>query len=510
MPGPIRAKRHGAHGVAWTMRIVLLVALTALAGCLSADADEPPRTIHLKMWIEDLVAQEIYPGFNANLWAFCAAAADPDDDASTAAVELWQGAECSVPGPTLRAREGDHIIVDFTNSHFHHHTIHWHGQHTPWASDGVPGSTQHPVAPGDVFRYEFDATRAGTLWYHCHVDTQLHLMQGLYGVFIIEPKSQRHEPQVDRDHVLVLGTLNRDFVEATPARLADPHADHKHSGGCGETGQPGFQNPVHDIEPDVYLLNGVSAPATILREDIRVDLTPGEKIRLRILNAGSTWESLHPHGHDLFVTHLDGLPLGKNSYWVDTLPIAPGQRIDAVLEGSKAMEGVWVFHTHVTGHVTNDGQYPGGMLTKIVYAGFEEQMVGAFSGEQVGGQAFQEAVLIPEDQALRERFELGTQTDALVEWQMPIETPCALDQIKIRAALDSPSPTLQQGNDVTVVIRDADGTEVARWALGTQRDGEGAWSGRDWPAGPATVVVTGRTVEAVLTLEAELDYDECL
>lgn len=491
--------------------LMLLSSAIALSGCV-ADADETPepRTIRLRVWIEDLLGHEVYPGLEVNLWAFCAAPADPTDEASAAAVEHRNGRECSVPGPTLRLREGDRVVVDFTNQHLHHHTIHWHGQHTPWQADGVPGSTQDPVPKGGVFTYDFVAKRTGTLWYHCHVDTAFHVMQGLYGVVIVEPHDRRDEPDVDREQVLVLGGLVRDLVEATPERKKDPHIDHKDLGGCGETGQPGCQNPAQDLSPDVFLLNGVAAPNTLVQDDSWISLEPGERVRLRIVNAGSTFEALHPHGHDLTVTHVDGVPLGRSDWHtVDTLPVAPGQRIDAVLEGSEEMQGVWVFHTHVTSHVRNDGQYPGGMLTKIVYEGYEDQAVGAFASEAMGGRPYTPPFEVPDDARRTVRLELGTgPADASRDLEVP--AACALSRLQLGVSVDAPTSAMQDLNDLRLDVTDADGRELGSVAVGGARYAEWAVEGDKAQHLPQTVAfrITGTSADAVATLDAWLRYDD--
>ena len=69
-----------------------------------------------------------------------------------------------VPGPTLRAREGDLLRVVFRNRDAHPHTIHFHGFH-PANMDGV----FELVAPGQEFVYEFEAEPFGMHLYHCHV-----------------------------------------------------------------------------------------------------------------------------------------------------------------------------------------------------------------------------------------------------------------------------------------------------------------------------------------------------
>ena len=68
-----------------------------------------------------------------------------------------------VPGPTIRATEGDHIRINFVNGSSHPHSIHFHGFHLP-AMDGLEA-----VPVGGRFTYEFDAEPFGLHLYHCHV-----------------------------------------------------------------------------------------------------------------------------------------------------------------------------------------------------------------------------------------------------------------------------------------------------------------------------------------------------
>src|SRR6266550_1253594 len=72
-----------------------------------------------------------------------------------------------VPGPTLDVREGDKVIVHFTNNLPEPTTVHWHGIHLPYESDGSPFQ---PLKPGETHDYEFTVRpgTAGTYWYHPH------------------------------------------------------------------------------------------------------------------------------------------------------------------------------------------------------------------------------------------------------------------------------------------------------------------------------------------------------
>ena len=94
------------------------------------------------------------------------------------------------PGPTLIVPEGATVVVDVTSYLFTEETsIHWHGMHqrnTPWM-DGVGFITQCPIEAGSSFRYIFEATPAGTFWYHSHSGPQR--TDGLFGGLIVKEKN---------------------------------------------------------------------------------------------------------------------------------------------------------------------------------------------------------------------------------------------------------------------------------------------------------------------------------
>ena len=512
---------------------VLLAALTALlaaslSGCFGGESEafvpgtnykETGRIVHLKATVVDLAGQDIYPGFKANLWAYCFAPVDPADTYSANAVEAreplagdivpagWERGQCGVPGPTLRVKQGDHVKVEFSNSHFHPHTIHWHGQFVPWESDGVPGGTQDTVASGGSFTYDFIAKKAGTLWYHCHVDTQLHVMQGLYGVIIVEPQDDRWEPKdVDHDETIVISSLRRELVEAIPGV-----ALHNHPAGCA-SGFVGCENPAVKVQPDVFLLNGHSLPYTL--DDPATMLHPkeGERMRLRFVNAGTTIEEMHPHGHDMLVTHKDGNPIPPNQrLWVDTLIIGPGERYDVILEGNNP--GIWAFHTHVTDHETNCWKAPGGMHTMIVYDGYQDQM-GAFRGEALATCSYQSELVLPDDFQDSAKFDFGTVTPAepvSQSWSFPVTLACAVRKLDVRARLETVATTAAF-NDIQVGIRDAGGTDVATYALGEVRNATYALEGTslsDLRQGNYTLTLTAnQALEATVELSMAIDNYE--
>jgi len=246
-----------------------------------------------------------------------------------------------VPGPLIHVQEGDDVTVHVTNNTSLPHTIHWHGiyQTNNWRNDGVPGITQKQIEAGDTFTYHWRAEKPGTLWYHCHVNVNEHVgIRGMWGPIVIDPKTPLPiEKTVTKDVIMMLSTWEGAYADK-----------------YGEGGGP------HD-EPDYFTVNAKAFPLT---QPLRV--AKGDVVRVRFIGAGGGIHAMHSHGHDMLITHKDGLPL-PNPYAVDTILIGPGERYDAII----AMEnpGRFIFHDHVDPHVTNNGKFPGGPITIIEYDG---------------------------------------------------------------------------------------------------------------------------------------------
>ena len=132
---------------------------------------------------EDDKIQEISPGVFYNVWTF----------------------NGTVPGPTIRATEGDLIRIHFINNGSKSHTMHFHGIH-PAVMDGV---FETVGSGGGQFTYEFEAGPVGVHPYHCHVmPLEEHIVHGLYGVYIVDPKEER--PPAD-EMIMVLNGFDTDF-----------------------------------------------------------------------------------------------------------------------------------------------------------------------------------------------------------------------------------------------------------------------------------------------------------
>ncbi|MCE2497618.1 MAG: multicopper oxidase domain-containing protein [Nitrosopumilaceae archaeon] len=132
---------------------------------------------------EDDLVQEVAPGVFYNVWTF----------------------NGTVPGPTIRATEGDLVRITFVNNGTKPHTMHFHGIH-PAIMDGV----FEPVGGGGgQFTYEFEAGPVGVHPYHCHImPLEEHIIHGLYGVFIVDPEEGRAPAD---ELVMVLNGFDTDF-----------------------------------------------------------------------------------------------------------------------------------------------------------------------------------------------------------------------------------------------------------------------------------------------------------
>ena len=243
-----------------------------------------------------------------------------------------------LPGPLLRATAGDQLRIVVDNQLPTQTSIHWHGIALRNDMDGVPGITQDAIQAGKRFTYEFTAPDPGTYFYHPHVGVQLD--RGLYGVLLIDDPTDKGN--YDTEWTVVLD----DWIDGTGrtpdqvlANLTGPSASSSGSGsmpgmtdgssaggtsmsGMGEAMTSPILGGAGDISYPHYLANGrVPAGAETFHAK------PGQKIRLRLINAGSdTAFRVALAGHQLTVTHTDGYPVRPVS--ADALMIGMGERFD--------------------------------------------------------------------------------------------------------------------------------------------------------------------------------------
>jgi FtsP/CotA-like multicopper oxidase with cupredoxin domain len=113
----------------------------------------------------------------------------------------------SIPGPTLRVRQGSELVVNVTNQGDLETTVHWHGLRLENKYDGVPHETQEPVPIGGSFTYRIRFLDPGLYWYHPHVREDYGQEMGLYGNIMVAPSDPDYWPPANREIVLTLDDI---------------------------------------------------------------------------------------------------------------------------------------------------------------------------------------------------------------------------------------------------------------------------------------------------------------
>ena len=208
-----------------------------------------------------------------------------------------------VPGPTIRATEGDRIRLTLVNATGHPHSIHFHGFHSA-AMDGVPGAGD-PM-PGESFTYDFIAEPFGTHLYHCHtLPLKQHIHRGLYGAFIVDPKKGRPDAH---EMVMVMNAFDTNF----------------------------------DGENEIYALNTVAF--AYLNDPIPI--TAGELQRAHVINLTEfdPVNSIHLHAN-FFHLYRTGTSLTPHEF-TDTISMGQAER--HMIEFTYREPGSFMFHAHQT------------------------------------------------------------------------------------------------------------------------------------------------------------------
>lgn len=216
-----------------------------------------------------------------------------------------------VPGPMLKAKVGDEVIVHFTNSLSEATTIHWHGLRISDQMDGSP-RIQAPVPPGGEFTYRFKVPEAGTFWYHPHMHGNVQIESGLYApIVFIDPAK---EPAYDAQRFLVLDDI---LIDGTGKKIMAPF-----SGGMPDmmVGRYG----------DTMLTNGRSA------KEAHASAEQGTIERWRLVNtANARTMLLELEGASFRIIGTDG-GLLPAPYTTKRLELAVGQRYDVEVTYDKA------------------------------------------------------------------------------------------------------------------------------------------------------------------------------
>ena len=215
----------------------------------------------------------------------------------------------TVPGPLLRMKEGRPVAVEVVNETNDPEMVHWHGFHVPPEVDGAHEEGTPMVQGRDRRIFNFTPKPAGTRWYHTHAMAGHNLKMGGYtgqfGMALVEPSD--NPARYDVEYPVILH-------EWDPYFSADM---------------------MMDVNYRLFSINGKLLGAG---EPLRV--SKGQRVLLRVLNASASM----PHRlalprHTFQVLALDGNPV-PSPRGVPILEVAPGERIDAIVEMTEP--GIWV------------------------------------------------------------------------------------------------------------------------------------------------------------------------
>lgn len=208
-----------------------------------------------------------------------------------------------VPGPTIRATEGDTVRIYFTNAGDRAHTMHFHGYH----HEAMDGSMPHQfVYPGETFEYEFKAGPFGIHLYHCHSTPLVqHIHKGLYGVYIVDPKVPRPDAH---EIIMVMNGFDTNF----------------------------------DEDNEIYAVNTIAH--YYLENPIEVPL--GKVVRIYLVNIleFDLLNSFHLHAN-FFNEFRTGTSLEPDAF-TDIVTFAQAER--SILEIEFQFPGEYMFHAHQT------------------------------------------------------------------------------------------------------------------------------------------------------------------
>ena len=227
----------------------------------------------------DTLTKEVSPGVLYNVWTF----------------------NGTIPGPTIRATEGDTVKITLMNNGSKFHSIHTHGIH-PSEMDGV----FEGIAPGGKFTYEFTAEPFGVFPYHCHMQPlEEHITHGLYGMYIVDPKEGR--PPAD-EMVMLMNGYDTDF----------------------------------DTENNFYTVNGI--PYYYMHHPIQIDKNRLTRIYLVNMLEFDPLNNFHLHAN-MFDFYRTGTKLVPDEY-TDIVSMNQAER--GILEFSYKFPGLYMFHAHKT------------------------------------------------------------------------------------------------------------------------------------------------------------------
>ena len=265
------------------------------------------------------------------------------------------------PGPLLRFKEGQRVVVDVYNDTDVPELVHWHGQMIPSDVDGAAEEGSPFIPPHGMRRLAFVPRPSGFRFYHTHVAAGGDLNRGTYtgqvGPLYIEPT--REPGAYDREVFLVMKefapTLSHGGDMALEALAGAESPALQAIGKAADAAAP-TRTKGYEVGYALFSING-----RMLGHGEPIRVAQGERVLFHVLNASATEiRSLALPGHVFRVVALDGNPVPTPAD-VPVLWLGTAERVSAIVE--MRHPGVWIM-----GDLADDDRGHG-MGVVIEYAG---------------------------------------------------------------------------------------------------------------------------------------------
>ena len=264
-----------------------------------------------------------------------------------------------VPGPTIRAVEGDLIRIKFKNLGRHAHTIHPHLKNLNPKMDGIPQNGPGVLETGESFTYEWIAQPAGTHFYHCHsLPLKEHIHRGLYGTIVVDPDPERVKRN-PRDYVNYHGPITDAFRTQLVEKAKSRNHEYAENDAVNEmvVVMNSFDTNF-DGGNEVYAANtrafayGVGETdgkgnwkAGETKHPIQIDKNKLQRVYLANATEFDLINSFHTHSQ--FFDYYDhGTTLMPTRQTVDTIIQAQAQRGILEVDYADHQPGLYMFHAH--------------------------------------------------------------------------------------------------------------------------------------------------------------------
>jgi CopA family copper-resistance protein len=252
----------------------------------------------------------------------------------------------SVPGPTLRWREGETATLAVTNRLREMTSIHWHAIRLPSGMDGVPGLSFPGIRPNETFTYRIPVVQNGTYWYHSH--SRFQEQTGVAGAIVIEPRD-KDLITFDREYVVLL----TDWTDTNPETVfsnlkEDSDYYHYHQRTAGTFFSDARKNGLRPTISDRMMWGRMNMSPTDIADVTGATYTylmngntplgnwtglfeSGEKVRLRFINGSAmTYFDVRVPGLPMTVVQADGNDVEPVT--VDEFRISPAETYDVIVQ----------------------------------------------------------------------------------------------------------------------------------------------------------------------------------